>query len=178
MAGVLGRYGSSALKYWGSILASAYAGHSTADMWTSIRANQQAYGLDRPGTSAPDVSVLRGYANRIANAARAFGAADPADALTSGMMAVAPYTSNDLAGIATAPTYQVRGFVSVTQADGTTAGNWMTMVYTGSNMPGTVGGVIDSFTAQASDLTAAASGQTGTPTGTLTNVTGFEIAVV
>lgn len=178
MAGVLGRYGASALKYWGSILASAYANASTADMWVAIRGAQQAYGLDRPGTSAPDVSVLRGYANRIANASRAFNGASRSDTLTSDMMAVAPYTSNDLNAIATTPTYQVRGFVSVTQADGTVTGNWMTMVYTGANMPGTVGGVIDSFTAQASDLTAAASGQTGTPTGTLTSVSGFEIAVV
>ena len=178
MAGVLGRYGGSALKYWGSILASAYAGASTADMWTAIRGAQQAYGLDRPGTSAPDVSVLRGYANRIANAARSFGAANPGDALTSDMMSVAPYTLNDLNGIATAPTYHVRGFVTTAQADGSVTSNWMTMVYTGSNMPGTVGGVIDSFTSQASDLISAASGQTGTPTGTLTNVSGFEITVL
>jgi len=178
MAGPLGRYGASALKYWGSILASAYAGLSTADMWVGIRAAQQAYGLDRPGTSAIDATVIRGFANRVANAARAFNGAARSDNITPDMMAVAPYTLQDAAGIATTPTYSVRVIATTQNADGTGDGNWMTFNFTAANMPGTVGELVDTITSKASDLTSAASGKTGTPTGELTGLFMFEITVV
>lgn len=178
MPGVLGKYGTSALKYWGSILASAYAGASTADMWVAIRGAQQAYGLDRPGTSAPDVSVLRGYANRIANGAAAFNAANPSDAITSAMMATGPYTLQTAEGIATTPMYSVRAIVTTQAPDGSGDGNWMTFNFAAANMPGTVGELVDTISATASDLAAAASGKTGTPTGELTGVFNIEITVL
>jgi len=39
-------------------------------MWTGIRTSRRPTGLPKPGASAPDVSVIRGFANRIVNGAR------------------------------------------------------------------------------------------------------------
>jgi len=163
--GVLGRFGGNALKYYGSILTSAYQGASTADMWTSIRANQALYGLPKPGASAPDVSVIRGYANRIVAGARTLAAADGSDAITSDMMAVAPYTSRDLPSIATTPIYHVRYQITVQASDGTLSDRWSTSVYTAADMPGTVGALIDATNTDAEEMTAQAAQQTGGESG-------------
>lgn len=177
--GVLGQYGSNALKYYGSILASAYQNLSTADMWTAIRTTQANYGLPRPGASAPDVSVIRGYANRIVAGANTLGAADNSDVITGDMMAVAPYTTNDLNGIATNPTYQVRYQVTWQTPDGTTNSRWNTSVFTASNFPDTVGELRDTINFNASELLAQAAQQVGGQSGgTLLNTSNLEITLV
>lgn len=176
---VLGKYGPNALKYWGAILASAYAGKSTSEMWDAIHAQQQQYGLDKPGASAPDVSVLRGYANRIANAAGAFAAASPSDTLTSDMMAIAPYTMSTHEGIATTPTYQVNYRAVIERTDGTVVERWLTSVYTSIDMPDTVGGVLDAIQADATELAAQGSDSDGgTPRGKLLSVSDHEIKLI
>lgn len=177
--GVLGRYGSNALKYYGSILASAYANLSTADMWTAIRTTQAQYGLPTPQASAPDVSVIRGYANRIVAGANTLAAADDSSVITSDMMAVAPYTSNDLNGIATNPTYQVRYQVTWQTPDGATNQRWNTSVFTASNFPGTVGDLRDTINFNASELLAQAAQQVGGQSGgTLISTDNLEITLV
>lgn len=177
--GVLGRYGSNALKYYGSILASAYENLSTADMWTAIRTAQANYGLPRPGATAPDVSVIRGYANRIVAGANTLAAADSSAAITSDMMAVAPYTANDLNGIAVNPTYQVRYQVTWQTPDGATNSRWNTSVFTASNFPGTVGELRDTINFNASELLAQAAQQAGGQSGgTLLNTSNLEITLV
>lgn len=179
MMGVLGRYGSNALKYYGSILASAYANLSTADMWTAIRTTQAQYGLPRPGATAPDVSVIRGYANRIVAGANNLAAADDSSVITGDMMAVAPYTSNDLAGIAANPTYQVRYQVTWQTPDGQTNQRWNTSVFTASNFPGTVGDLRDTINFNASELLAQAAQQAGGQSGgTLVSTSNLEITLV
>jgi len=177
--GVLGKYGSNALKYYGSILASAYANLNAQDMWVSIRAQQAQYGLPKPGASAPDVSVIRGYANRIVAGANRLAAADDSDTITAEMMAVAPYTSNDLNGIATNPTYQVRYQVTWQTSDGQTSQRWNTSVFTASNFPGIVGDLRDTINFNASELLAQAAQQTGDKSGgTLVSTDNLEITLV
>lgn len=177
--GVLGRYGGNALKYYGDILASAYQNVSTSDMWTAIHNTQANYGLSKPGASAPDVSVIRGYANRIVAGAQAFAAASPSDSITSDMMAVAPYTANTLAGIAANPTYQVRYQVTWLTTDGTQNTRWNTSVFTASNFPDTVGALQDQIDFNASELLAQAAQQTGGQSGgVLVSTSNHEITLV
>jgi hypothetical protein len=177
--GVLGKYGSNALKYYGSILASAYANLSTSDMWTAVRTVQAQYGLSSPGASAPDVSVIRGYANRIVAGANALAAADPSDSITSDMMAVAPYTSRDLNAISTNPVYQVRYLNTVQADDGTTTSVWNTSVFTASDFPDTVGGLQDAIDSNAAELAAQGiESSTTTPRGVSVSTSNLEITLV
>jgi hypothetical protein len=177
--GVLGKYGSNALKYFGSIMASAYAGDSTAGMWTSIRQTQAQYGLSRPGATAPDVSVIRGYANRIVAGARNLNNADDGDVITADMMAVAPYTSRNLNSISTNPIYQVRYQNTVQADDGTITTVWNTSVFTGTDFPGTVGALRDAISNDAAELAAQGSdASTTTPRGTSVSTGQLEITLV
>lgn len=177
--GVLGKYGGNALKYYGSILASAYQNLSTADMWTAIRTTQANYGLASPGASAPDVSVIRGYANRIVAGANALAAADPSDTITADMMAVAPYTSRDLASIATNPVYHVRYLNTVQASDGTTTSVWQTSVFTAQDMPDTVGELQDAIDTNAAELAAQGiEASSTTPRGVSVSTSNLEITLV
>lgn len=176
---VLGKYGANALKYWANILASAYQGLSTADMWAAIRNQQQEYGLPTPQASAPDVSVLRGYANRIVNAGRDLAAAADSDSITPGMTGLAPYTASDLAGIAAAPTYHVRYLNTVQKADGTVTTQWGTSVFTSTDMPSTVGELRAAIDLHGAETVAQAAQQTGGESGGTSLGTGqLEITVI
>ena len=177
--GVLGSYGPSALKYWGAILASAEQHLNIADMWNTIRDLQQQYGLERPGVTAPDVMVLRGYANRLVNGENALAAANPADTITDKMMGVGPYTQNDLAGLALQPTYQVRFLNQVQLPDGTVTEAWQTAVFAASDMPQTVGDLQAAIETSATELAAQGSeSSTTTPKGTSLGTSGVQITVV
>lgn len=177
--GVLGRYGGSAMKYWGNILNSAYKGENTADMWTAIRNQAGQYGLDRPGTQAPDVSVLRGYANRIANASRALADADPNDSITADMMAVAPYTANDLNAIAVTPTYHVRFENTIQTTSGEIITVWNTSVFTAADFPGTVGELQDAIDTDGTEIAAQGAASPDSKYGGTSLGTGrFEITLV
>lgn len=177
--GVLGKFGGNALKYWGAILTSAYQGASTQEMWLAVHSAQDQYGLARPGASAPDVSVIRGYANRVVAGARAFAAAAGTDTITSDMMAVAPYTSRDLNAIAVAPVYHVRYLNTVQAADGTVTETWQTSVFTAADMPDTVGGLIDAIALNATELAAqGGASDSSTPRGTSVAVSQHEITLV
>lgn len=177
--GVLGQYGPDALKYWGSILASAEQHLNVQDMWASIRDLQAQYGLPAPGVTAPDVMVLRGYANRLVNGAQALAAANPSDAITADMMGVGPYTSNDLAGLAAQPTYQVRFLNQVQLPDGTVSEVWQTSVFGASDFPATAGGLAASIGLAASELAAQGSESSSTtPRGTSLGTSNVQITVV
>lgn len=176
---VLGRYGPSALKYYGDILASAYQNLNVQDMWVAIRSSQARYGLPTPQTQPPDVSVIRGYANRIVAGARTLAAADDSSLITADMMAVAPYTAGDLNSIAVNPTYQVRYQVTWQGPDGETNQRWNTSVFTAANMPGTVGALRNQIDFHASELLAQANQQTGGASGgTLISTDQLEITLV
>lgn len=177
--GVLGQYGPNALKYWGAILGSAEAGLSVAAMWDQIRAVQQQYGLPAPGASAPDVMVLRGYANAIVNGARQFAAANPSDTIEPTMSGIGPYTQQNLPGVRLNPTYQVRYLNEVQLGDGTTTGVWQTSVFTAADFPATVGDLQAAIEQNASELAAQGSETSATtPKGTSLGVSGLSITVV
>ena len=177
--GVLGRYGSSALKYYGSILTSAYQGKNVQDMWISIHANAAEYGLPSPQTQPPDVSTIRGFANRIVAGARAFAAASESDTITSDMMAIAPYTSRDRNAIAVNPVYHVRFKNTVQADDGTITSAWQTSVFTAADMPNTVGGLIDSLNDTATELAAqGGASDSNTPRGVSVSTSDYEITLV
>lgn len=177
--GVLGQYGPNALKYWGAILGAAEAGLSVSGMWDQIHAVQQQYGLPAPGASAPDVMVLRGYANAIVNGSRAFAAANPSDSILGSMTGVGPYTSSDVSGLAVNPTYQVRYLNTVQLGDGSTTDVWQTSVFTAADFPGTVGDLRATIEQNASELAAQGSETSSTtPKGTSLGVTGLSITVV
>jgi hypothetical protein len=177
--GVLGSYGPNALKYWGAILASAEQHLNVQDMWSAIRDLQAQYGLPAPGVTAPDVMVLRGYANRLVNGADALAAASPSDTILPAMMGVGPYTSSDLSGLAAQPTYQVRFLNQVQLADGTVSEVWQTAVFGASDMPQTVGDLQASIETGAGELAAQGSeSSTTTPRGTSLGVSGISITVV
>lgn len=177
--GVLDQYGQPALKYWGAILASAEQHLNVQDMWATIRDLQTQYGLPAPGVTAPDVMVLRGYANRLVNGASALSSAQPSDALTASMMGVGPYTSNDLAGLATQPTYQVRFSNEIQLPDGTVTQAWQTAVFTASDMPGTVGELQSTIETSAAELAAqGAESSSTTPKGQSLGVSALQITVV
>lgn len=163
--GVLGKYGGSALKYYGDIIAAAYAGKNVTDMWADIRSTQAQYGLPTTQTSVPDVQTIRGYANKIVAGARAFAAADPNDTITSDMMAVAPYTSRDLNAISVDPTYHVRYVNIVQAADGTVSERWTTSIFAASQFPNTVGELQDAIDTHAAEMVAQAAQQTGGESG-------------
>lgn len=154
--GVLGRYGGSALKYYGDILAAAYANINTSDMWATIHNTATQYGLPSPQTQPPDVSTIRGLANKIVNGARTLARASDTDAITADMTAIAPYTSRDRNAIATTPIYQVRYANIVQKADGSTDLWWNTSVFTAADMPGTVGALRDTIQSNADELVAQA----------------------
>lgn len=176
---VLGSNGPAALKYWGTILASAYKRDSTADVYVGIRNSQAEYGLPTLQASVIDISVIRGFATRIANGARAFDAASPGDSITSSMMAVAPYTSNSYDAIAVNPTYQVRYQVTMAAPDGSISTVWSQSVYTTANFPGTVGELQDSVQFNATQTMANAAQQTGGASGgTVLSTGSIEISVV
>lgn len=177
--GVLGKYGGNALKYWGSILTSAYQRLSTADMWTAIHNQQQEYGLPKPGASAPDVSVIRGYANRIVAGSMLLNAADSSDSITADMMATAPYTTRDLNAISTAPVYHVRYQNMVELPDGTITQTWHTSIFTAADFPDTVGALRDAIDTHASELAAQGSeSSTTTPRGKSIFTSNLEITLV
>lgn len=176
---ILGKYGANAVKYWAPILESAYKGLSTADMWTAIRNTQQQYGLSTPGASAPDVSVIRGYANRLVAASQALANAAPTDTLLPSMMGVAPYTLSDPGQLAASPTYMVRFANTVQANDGTVSTVWQTSVFTSTDMPQTVGELQARIDFNAGELAANASGESSnTPKGTSLGTSGLEITVV
>lgn len=177
--GVLGQYGPNALKYWGAILASAEQHLNVADMWNTIRDLQQQYGLPAPGVTAPDVMVLRGYANRLVNGENALAAASPTDAITTDMMGTGPYTSQNLAGLAATPTYQVRFLNQVQLPDGTITEAWQTSVFGPAEFPQTVGDLQASIENSASELAAQGSESSSTtPKGTSLAVSRLHITVV
>jgi hypothetical protein len=162
---VLGQYGGSALKYWGSILASAHANLSTADMWAAIRTQQAEYGLDKPGASAPDVSVIRGFANRIVNGAKALNTGSASDSITADMMGVAPYTASTAQDLATTPSYYVTYTNTVQAADGTIKTQYGTSVFTATQLPSTIGELQASIDLHGAETVAQAAQQTGGESG-------------
>lgn len=175
----LDKYGGSALKYYQDILSAAYNNVSNTDMWNTIRSSAARYGFPSPQTQPPDVSKIRGWANKIVAGAQAFAAASPSDTITRDMMSYAPYSSRNAASIDTNPIYQVRYQNIIQASDGTISTVWSTSVYNAVNMPATVGGLVDAINTDAEEWAAQAAQQTaGESGGTSLGTQGHEITLV
>jgi len=148
-------------------------------MWLAIRTAQDQYGLPKPGTTPPDVSTLRGFANRIVAGAKAFAAADDEDTITPDMMAIAPYTARTEADINVEPTYHVRYLNTIEAADGTTTQVWNTSVFTKAQMPKTVGGLKSAIDLNGTELAAqGGASDSSTPRGVSLKTSNHEITLV
>lgn len=168
-----------ALKYWGNILAAAQQGATTQAMWESIRASQQEYGLETPQASATDVAVLRGYANRLMNAAGEYANAALDQAITADMMSIAPYTDRSIESINTNPVYQVRFLNQIQLPDGTVVEKWQTSVFASEDMPFTKADLNTALGFNAQQLAQSGSESSSTtPKGTSVGLSGVSISVV
>jgi hypothetical protein len=167
------------LKYWGNILAAAQSGATTQQLWDSIRASQQEYGLDTPGASASDIAVLRGYANRLMNSSVAYNSAAEDQAITADMMSMAPYTDRSAESVNTNPVYQVRFLNNIQLPDGSTVQSWQTSVFAAEDMPFTVGDLNSALQFNAQQLAQSGSESSSTtPKGTSLGVSSINISVV
>jgi hypothetical protein len=168
-----------ALKYWGNILAAASSGATTAELWQAIHAQQQQYGLETPQASATDVAILRGYANRIMNAASAYASASGDAALTAEMMGIAPYTDRSYQSISANPVYQVRFLNRVQRPDGSIVESYQTSVFQASDMPSTKDDLNAAIQFNADQLAQSGSESSDTtPNGTSLGATVASIVVV
>lgn len=176
---ILPRFGGSALKYWGTILTAAYQNLNNSDMWTAIHRQAANYGLPSPQTQPPDASVIRGFANRIANGARTLAGASNSDSILPTMMGYAPYTSRDQASIDTAPVYSVRYQMVYQDANGDVQTKWSQSIYTNANFPAKVGDLRVSIRTNAEEMVAQMAQKTGGASGgTLLGTGSLEISLV
>jgi hypothetical protein len=132
---------TAALAYWGNIENAVSQRLGTADLWSAIRA---ASGTE-PGTpigfNAADLSVLRGMAASIRNAATNLEAARGDYTVTADMVGRAPWARSQ-AEMNTLPIWQVRFQHTTTDVSGNELTDWRTSVFTGQ-IPDTVGGILD-----------------------------------
>lgn len=143
------------MAYWGTIQAAVSQRASTADIWDAIKAAAAAEpgGGQLPTLQA--VNELRGAAAGLRNSADTFGAARDLEessglsqGITSGMMAVAPWSS-DQQVLTTLADYQVRFEAQFTTPLGDPASVILTAKYPNGQLPATVGDLIDSLGAWA-----------------------------
>lgn len=174
---VISEVASRALRYWGSILASARSGANIQNMWNAIREQQQQYGLPSPGASAADVMVLRGYANKLINAERQFASANPDYAISSSMIGIAPYTDRSYESINTDPTYKVSYLATIQTSDGTTAERYITSMFSAQNMPSRVGDLQAELQLNADEIAANPESNT-LPMGDVTGISQIQIAII
>jgi hypothetical protein len=159
---------------FGAIQASAYEGATTADVWAGLRDAAAAAGLESPGLSAADVSVLRGYAGQIADATRQLAEADPALGLESSMVGVAPW-SMDQNTLNVAPEYWARVEMTVADEAGVQSTGWVTM--TGINSLNMTAGDLNAMIQANAEAAAVSEGTGTTPRGSLVSTGRVELLV-
>lgn len=130
-----------ALGFWGVIEHATAQRLPTAELWRALRDAAGAAEGEPLGFGAADVSVIRGYANRIATSAAAFNTSDPGVAVDASMVAQAPWARPPDVQNA-APRYQVRYLANTLDPSGNPAQEWRTSMFSGQ-LPTTVQGVLD-----------------------------------
>lgn len=140
-----------ALYYWSQIRSAAAQGWTTAQLWESIRSHQEATGEAAPRVSAIDVGNLRANAAAIERSAAAFERQAGDNAVTSDMIAVAPW-ARPLDQRNTIPMWQVRFEHTIEGPQGERT-QWRSVVYRGT-LPPTVGQLRASVEADAAAMAA------------------------
>jgi len=118
------------MQYWGTIENAVSVRASTADLWTAVSAAAEAAGNPLTDVSAADMSVLRGAAARVRNAAEVLASVTQDTALNVTMIAEAPW-SRPLAEQNAMPAWQVR-FQMTTIEDGNEVTGWYTTLFEGA----------------------------------------------
>lgn len=177
MASLPSSVANALARYWSEVYGGAANKLSTSDLWDNIRARAQAQGLSSPGVSATAISTLRGYASRMISAADSLAKARPELALTSSLIAEAPW-SRPLQDQNAMPIYQVSFQNTIQLEDGSTVTKWQSTTITGQ-LPPTVGDLYGVASAEAERLAAeGTTGSGGTPKGTSLGITGTYILSV
>lgn len=139
--------------YWGAIHTAATQRLSTAETWQAIRDSATAQGLSSPGVSAAAVSVIRGYAGRMARATEAFGKADLGYQVTQDMIATPPW-ARPLAVQNAAPQYHVTYQRQALDLNGNLTTSWSTLKVSQADLT-TVGDLTNLALQSARDMLAA-----------------------
>jgi hypothetical protein len=124
------------MYYWGVIEAGTNAGMNTQQLWEAIHEHAGASGLDTPGVSAAEVSIMRGLAGRIRQSGRNLANAQPTYGIDSSMMARAPW-ARTLSEQNSLTMHQVR-FEHTVIRNGEQVSEWRSVMYQGP-LPATVG---------------------------------------
>ena len=116
-------------QFYGSILAGAAGGVSTHDLWSLVQsAAVEQVGSPLSGVSIMDMNVLRGLAGSQLNAAAAFAAASPVQAITNEMWAN-EIDQRPWAERQASPQYIVRFEHSFLDPNGNVATEWRASVW-------------------------------------------------
>jgi hypothetical protein len=159
---------------FGAIQASAYAGESTQEVWQRLNDAAEAQGLPGVPLSVPDVSILRGFAGQVANAAGNLAAADPELGITSDMVGNMPW-SMSLNTLQAAPEYWARVQMTVADEAGNLSDGWMTM--TGITSINMTAGQLNQLIQQNAEAAAISEGSGNTPRGALVSTGRVELIV-
>lgn len=139
--------------YWGAIQHAAAQHLPTADLWEAIRGAAADAGLESPGVSAIDVSIIRGYAGSMTRATEALAASEPGLGITADMIAEPPW-ARSLAEQNLTPRYQVTYARQALTADGLEVSQYSTSIFEGT-LPDTIGELEAAVLADAVDMLAA-----------------------
>jgi hypothetical protein len=122
-----------ALSYFGVVQKAASERLGTAAVWEQVKSEAARRGEPLPANMFQAVNTLRAYASSLRNAAEAFRAAEPGNAITSDYVAPLPYGHNP------STTGGMREFhvrVGFTATDmGGEQQRYVTLVYPGSLPP-------------------------------------------
>ena len=125
------------LAWWGIIQESATRGATTSELWSAIHTYSEANGIAEPPGLFREVNSLRSAATQLRNTGRALMGAPQDAAITSDYIGPLPY-SRPGASQAVAQRYLARiGYDVLTGGELST--QYVTLDYSGSNLPATVG---------------------------------------
>lgn len=122
-----------ALGFYGAVEAAVQQRQSTAELWDSLRAAAESFGLESPGLSLQDVNQLRSMAAGVRNSGEAFGHAQGSYGIDASMIASAPW-SRPLAQQAGLKMFQVRFQHQTTGPNGPET-NWRSVFLNGPLPP-------------------------------------------
>jgi hypothetical protein len=103
--------------YWSTIVSARAEGYRRYEVWSILQEQFQAGGPQYQGATIFDMNVMWSRAGELLNAEAAFGAANPANPVTSEMWAWAPWTSPTTAAWQT-PNYMLNYSYTVRDAEG------------------------------------------------------------
>lgn len=133
----------SALRFWPSVKAAARQHMTTGQVWDMVRRAAAAAGATTSPMNGADLSRLRGAAGAALRAEQAFGRALPHQAITSEMIAQAPWAPITAASAA-APNHHVDYWVRVLTDTGEEVLKEYASVFGGPvPIPATVGELTD-----------------------------------